>query len=116
MPSTIQDLPESVREFFEMKVPKGCTCEFLVVIKPMTKEQARIAFPGRPYSKYAETRFGGDELADDFSLLLSGRAVRCATCQAPSIPGFLDDLMMCPECNGRLENVGCDPHKKESER
>lgn len=69
---------------------------------PLTREEARELFPYRPYSKYAESRFGGNELADDVALLLNELAKRCQICLAPTRNEYLVDNL-CPDCDGRSE-------------
>jgi hypothetical protein len=50
------------------------------------------------YSKYAETRWGGNELYDDVCLLLNDLAKRCKTCKAPTKNEYLDKDGNCPDC------------------
>jgi len=82
-----------------------------VAIKPMTKEEARQAYVYRPHSKYAESRFGGDTYCDDVCLMLNGLAFRCKMCQAPTKKDFLHEGI-CPDCDGRAEYNGKNPHKQ----
>jgi len=97
-------------EFFEKrKTPSGQ--EYWVAVRPMTKEQARQAYPYRkPYSKYAESMFGGDTYCDDECLLLNRLAGRCRMCQAPTRRRFGVNGV-CPDCDGRSELNGTNPHE-----
>ena len=82
-----------------------------VAVKPMTIEQSRQAYPYRAdFSRYAESRFGGDDLFDDTALLLSKDARRCTLCQAPTKLKYLKDGETCPDCDGRSEYNGSNPH------
>jgi len=81
-----------------------------VAVKPMTLEQARLAYPYRRYSKYAESRFGGDGLYDDVCLVINGLAVRCKMCQAPTRKKHLEEGI-CPDCDGRAEYNYMSPHR-----
>lgn len=101
----------SIREFFEEReVGRERTKRALVAIKSMTREQARLAYPYRPYSKYSESRFGGDTLYDDVCLILNRLATRCKMCHAPTRNEYLLGDM-CPDCDGRSAWNGTDPHK-----
>ena len=82
-----------------------------VVIKPMTKEEARQIFSSRPYSKYAESRWGGNNLYDDVCMVLNELALRCKMCQAPTLKKYLTNDT-CPDCDGRSEFAGIDPYRK----
>jgi len=97
------------KEFFEKR--QMGNKEVMVAIKPMTKEQAREAYPYRRRSKYSESYFGGNDLCDDFCLLVNELAIRCIMCQAPTRKIFLEDGI-CPDCDGRSELNGTDPHEK----
>ncbi|MBL7147657.1 MAG: hypothetical protein ISS82_02420 [Nanoarchaeota archaeon] len=79
-----------------------------VMTSPLTKEESRAMFPYRPYNKYSESRFGGNTLTDDRALLLSGNAIRCEMCRAPTYKTYLEDNV-CPDCDGRSEYNGTDP-------
>ena len=84
-----------------------------VIIEPMALEEARKVFARRPFSKYAETIFGGNNLADDTCLLINGSAQRCKMCQAPTINKYLE-RGICPDCDGRTEyNGGASPFVKD---
>ena len=89
-----------IQAHFEKKEIRGR--ERLVAVIPMTKEQARLAYPYRPHSKYAESSFGGDACYDDMALLMIARAFRCRMCQAPTWTDMLIDGA-CPDCDGRAE-------------
>ena len=83
-----------------------------VIIRQMTKEEARKVFPYRPYSKYSESRFGGNSLCDDISLLVGGDATRCKMCKAPTLNKYIIGCV-CPDCDGRSErSYEIDPCKK----
>lgn len=97
-------------EFFEQReVEKTQRRKVWIAVRPMTKAQARKAYPYRPASKYSESRFGGNNLYDDVCLLLNGLATRCKTCQAPTKNDYLNNGM-CPDCDGRSEYNGTNPH------
>jgi len=81
-----------------------------VAVRAMTQEEARQAYPYRPPSKYAESRFGGNEMTDDRCLLINEMAERCKMCKAPTRKEYLHENM-CPDCDGRSEKNGVDPHK-----
>lgn len=82
-----------------------------VAIKPMDEEQARQAYTYRPYSKYSESRWGGNTLIDDVCLVINNEAHRCKMCQAPTKKKYLEDDV-CPDCDGRAECNGYNPHQK----
>ena len=81
---------------------------FTVVKGPLSRDEAREMFPYRPFNKYAESRFGGDNLVDDIALLLNGLAKICIMCQAPTRNKYLIKSV-CPDCDGRSEYNGTDP-------
>ena len=81
--------------------------EVTVVTVALTREEAREIFPYRPSSKYAESRFGGNNLVDDTALLLNEDAQRCGMCKAPTRKEYLN--YYCPDCDGRSEYNGIDP-------
>jgi len=81
--------------------------EVTVVTVALTKEEAREMFPYRPDSKYAESRFGGNNMTDDIALLLGKNAKRCGMCQAPTRKEYLDPY--CPDCDGSSEYNGTSP-------
>lgn len=102
----------SASDFFEKREDDRTTSrKSKVIIRKMTKEQARQVFPYRPYSKYSESFFGGDTLYDDVCLLLNGLAIRCKMCMAPTKKEYLEEGI-CPDCDGRSEYNGTDPHKQ----
>ena len=82
--------------------------EVTIVTSSLTKEEAREMFPYRPHNKYSESRFGGDNLIDDFALLLNGGAIKCIMCKAPTMKGYIMNKK-CPDCDGRSEYNGTDP-------
>lgn len=84
-----------------------------VIIRPLTKEESRKIFPYRPFSRYAESRFGGNRYADDTALVLNGYAVPCKMCGAATRKEYLL-TGECPDCDGRSEAGGKDPHRKAS--
>lgn len=84
--------------------------EVTIVVSALTKEEARQMFPYRPFSKYAESRFGGNELVDDFALILNSDAKKCPMCQAPTKREYLSPY--CPDCDGRSEYNGTNPRTK----
>lgn len=82
-----------------------------VIIRPLTEEEARKVFPYRPHSKYSESRFGGNSFCDDAGLLINFYAKRCRICCATTRNEYLmKDI--CPDCDGRSESNGVDPHEK----
>ncbi len=87
-----------------------------VIVRPMTKEEARIVFPYRPHSPYSESRWSSaNHLYDDTCLLLNGHLKRCKMCQAPTAPDLLRGEA-CPDCSGRSEkHVPLDPHLPKDE-
>lgn len=103
-------------EFFEeQKFDTGLgilrrTVTLKVAVKPMTREQARQAYPYRPQDKYSESHWGGNTLEDDVCLVINGRARRCKMCQAPTRNQFLADDI-CPDCDSRAEYSGYNPHR-----
>ena len=98
-------------EHFERRSIKGGKRTVQVAVVPMTQDEAREAYPYRPFSKYAESRFGGGEIVDDYCLLLNGLAQRCSMCDAPTKKEYLN-LGICPDCDGRSEFNGVDPHQR----
>lgn len=103
---------ESAHEGF----PQGCVGErnvrgviVKVITRPLTKEESRKVFPYRPFSRYAESHFGGNNLVDDTALILNKIAVSCKMCGAPTVNRFLV-AGTCPDCNGVSESNGFDPH------
>lgn len=82
-----------------------------IITRPLSKDEAREMFPYRPLNKYAESRFGGDNLADDIALLLGKDAKRCVVCQAPTKNRYLTKEI-CPDCDGRSEYNGTNPRAK----
>ena len=83
--------------------------EVIIVVKPLTKTEAREMYPYRPYNKYSESRFGiGNGMVDDIALLLNGNAKRCKMCAAPIRKEYLISNI-CPDCDGRSEYNGTDP-------
>jgi hypothetical protein len=95
-----------------MKIFAGNSIKIEVtrVVEPLTLSEAREIYPYRPYSKYAESRHGGDIHADDETLLKNGIAKRCSMCQAPTKLIYLSPD--CPDCNGFFELLGFDPREK----
>lgn len=79
-----------------------------VVVKKMTKEEARKEFPYRPFQRGGESPFGGNDLYDDVCLLLNGLAQRCKMCSAATKKEYLHEGV-CPDCDGRSELRGLDP-------
>jgi hypothetical protein len=96
--------------FFELQNIGNPPRMVRVIVWPMTRDQARVTFPYRPFSKYCESYFGGNQLLDDVALLLNGLAVRCKMCQAPTKKTYLV-VGICPDCDGRTEHDGRSPHE-----
>lgn len=80
-----------------------------VITRPLTKEESRKIFPYRPFNEHAESRFGGDDLADDEVLIKNRIAVPCKMCGAATRKGYII-LETCPDCDGGSEVNGKDPH------
>ena len=102
----------SLDSYVEERIVGDDNKRVTVVIKPLTKEQAREMYPYRPNDKYSESQFGGDTYHDDICLLLNKLAVRCKMCEAPTRTksNYLRDGV-CPDCNGGAEYIGHDPRK-----
>lgn len=101
------DLTDKItKKIFEGKSGKQ---EVTVVVKQLTLNESRQMYPYRPLSKYAESRFGGNALADDISLLLNKLAKKCEMCQAPTKTDYLSPY--CPDCDGRSEYNGINPRE-----
>jgi len=83
--------------------------EVTIIIEPLTSSEAREMYPYRPFDKYSESRFGGNNLFDDTALLLNGLAARCEMCQAPTKKEYL--APNCPDCDGRSEYHGTNPRE-----
>lgn len=95
--------------FCEKREVKGKLVK--VIIRPLTGEGARKAFPYRPHSKYSESRFGGNSFCDDACLLINFYAKRCRMCQATTRNEYLTKDI-CPDCDGRSESNGTDLHER----
>ena len=85
----------------------------IVVTRPITKKESRETFPYRPYSKHAESQFGGNKYADDGKIVESGYGAPCSMCGAATRLVHLVNEV-CPDCDGRSEANGRDPHRKGS--
>jgi hypothetical protein len=103
--------PIPLADFFERREiqRRSIRGEAWVAVRSLTLEQARQAYPYRPVSKYAESRFGGNHLCDDTCMLLNAFAVRCTMCQAPTKTEYLWHEV-CPDCDGCSELNGTNPH------
>jgi len=108
MSEEVAHSPIPLAEFFERRRSVSGQ-EYWAAIRPMTKEEARQAYPYRRYSKYAESRFGGNTYYDDECLLLNSLAGRCKMCQAPTKRKYGVNGI-CPDCDGRAELNGTNPH------
>lgn len=75
---------------------------------PMTKEEARKIFPYRPFSKFAESRYGGNNLLSDKDLLHRGHAKLCFICTAPTKRTHLKNNV-CPDCISSTEKENKNP-------
>lgn len=109
MVTNVEIAPIPLVEFFEKRTLGSDLKKVWVAVRPMTTELARQAYPYRRFSKYAESRFGGNHFHDDISLLLSDKAIRCKLCSAPTRKAYLTEGI-CPDCDGRSEYNGIDPH------
>lgn len=76
-----------------------------ILTRRMEREDARKVFPYRPYSKYSESLFGGDERDDDIHLIVSMEATWCGLCNAPTRNQCLHDGI-CPDCERWAELEG----------
>lgn len=84
--------------------------EVKVIIRPLTKEESQKIFHHRPFSNFAESRFGGDRHATDAELVALGKGRPCRMCQAVTH----NEILLygtCPDCDGRSETSGKDPHR-----
>ncbi|MDP2651113.1 MAG: hypothetical protein Q8O98_00815 [bacterium] len=107
---TATQTPNELRwKVVEWDGERGCK-KVKVVTQPMTQAEARELFPYRPASKYSESHFGGNSLADDIAMLLNGIAKRCKMCKAPTKKEYLTDEV-CPDCCGWAEYSGINPYK-----
>ncbi len=86
----------------------GITKEVKVVTLPMTMEEARKEFPSRPFSRYAESQWGGNHIYSDTDMLQTGAAESCAVCHAPTRLSCIT-LGVCFDCSGEAEFLGYDP-------
>jgi hypothetical protein len=98
-----------IQSFFEERQIGSPPKTVKVIVQKMDAVQATHVFPYRPFSKYAVSYYGGDNLVDDMCLLLNERAKRCKMCQAPTRLQYLENDT-CPDCDGRSEYNGRDPH------
>lgn len=92
--------------------------DVLVVHTPMTREQAREEYPGRPHeptkTRLVESRYGGVGYAGgDVEMMMNKEGVKCAMCEAPTKKDFLKEGV-CPDCDGRAEAQGNDPRRPQS--
>ena len=90
----------------ELKEVNGKTVK--VITRSLTLEESRREFPYRPFSKFAESRFGGNSLLPDETLLSIRGAKRCNLCHAPTKKSYLT-FGVCPDCSGIAEIEGKDP-------
>lgn len=91
-----------------------------IVVSPLTKEEARILFPYRPFSAYSESLCGGgNTMCDDVCRLLNGMSKRCRMCQAPTMDTDKGSCLtngICPDCNGQCQKTtGLDPFLPKEE-
>ncbi|MEI6042590.1 MAG: hypothetical protein WCQ00_03430 [bacterium] len=100
--------PEEILAFFEKQIVDER--EVLVATKPMTSEQAREIYPYRPFSKYSESGWSGNNQMDDSALLMNELAVLCKICRAATGKKFVLSGV-CPDCNGRSERHANNPRK-----
>ena len=81
-----------------------------VVAKKITKEEARIEFPYRPYSKYAESQWGGNYLCDDERMIRNNVSELCSMCHAPTRLSCITEGI-CLDCTGEAEFLDYDPRE-----
>jgi hypothetical protein len=106
--------PIVLAEFFERRTVSyyAGAREVWVCVRIMNVPESRQAYKNRPFSKNAESRFGGDSYRDDWWLLQHKMAAKCKMCQAVTKMYILDNSI-CPDCDGRTEYTGDDPHRSE---
>ena len=80
----------------------------VIALRKLSLEESRDAYRYRPFSKYAESHYGGSFCANDQELLASKRGFRCEKCLAVTLIKFLN-LGVCPDCDGRSK-VRPKPH------
>lgn len=97
-----------MEKYFEMGMVRGLNVK--IVNRKLTVEESRRIFKERPFSKFAESRFGGNRYEDDETLIALSKGRLCRMCQAVTRNEFLDDGK-CPDCDGRSEAGGRDPHR-----
>lgn len=99
----------SLEKYFEMGMVNGVDVK--IIIRPLTKEESRRIFNREP-NKFGESSFGGDRFTDDDALVSLGKGRPCIMCQAVTHNELLD-FNICPDCDGRSEAAGKDPHRPE---
>ena len=110
---TNQNPKNPLPEFFVLS-PVGETPSTVrdvwIVQRKLTEEQARSAYPNRPYSEDIESRWGGVAAKiDDLTLIANGWGGRCTMCTAATQNKYLVQGV-CPDCDGRAECQGLNPH------
>lgn len=83
--------------------------EVKIIIRPLTKEESRRIYKRRPFSNFAESRFGGNRYTNDSALVSLGKGRPCRMCQAVTRNEFFL-YGTCPDCDGRSEAGRRDPH------
>lgn len=104
--------PAELRDHFELRRDQMSSVRYWAVIKPLTRDQARLVFLQRPFSPYSETRYGRDGEMNDAHALLHGRAGCCKMCTAITLHNYLDNQGICPDCNGRSQLDGHHPFSR----
>lgn len=88
--------------------------EIRIIKKTMTIEESRKKFLYRPFSNFAESRWGGNNLFSDKDLLNRKPvgAKRCLMCSAPTKKVYLVNNDVCPDCTGVAQRSGHNPYIK----
>jgi len=80
----------------------------LVAIRSMTKQQAVQAYPYRQHQG-GRSRWGTKDGEFDVPYVFANKAKRCEMCRAVTLIELLLKGV-CPDCDGRAEYLGYDPH------
>jgi hypothetical protein len=97
----------SMEKYFEMGMVRGLDVK--IINRELTVEESRRIYKRRPFSKFAESRFGGNRDTNDSALVSLGKGRPCKMCQAVTRNEFLRNET-CPDCDGRSEAGRRDPH------
>ena len=100
----------SLGRYFSMKVVRGLLVK--AITTPLTIEKSRRILKDRPFSKFAESRFGGNRYTNDGALVSLKKGRPCKMCKAVTRNEFLL-YDTCPDCDGRSEAGERNPHYRE---